>query len=191
MADVKITPFLFEAEMLVRVIDRSGAPWFVAKDVCSALGIVWKGSDSTGPLGEMENDEKSVHTVDTPGGPQEMTIISESGLYALIFRSRKPEAKRFRKWVTAEVLPAIRRTGGYGRPAPAPQVEEDEEVQTADGLKLRKVNTAIRCFGERAGAQLWARLGLDMVPAMRPVLAQLDMLEIETVSVTRVREVAP
>lgn len=61
----------------------------------------------------MDDDEKGVNTIDTPGGKQEISIVSESGLYALIFKSRRPEAKKFRRWVTSEVLPAIRKTGSY------------------------------------------------------------------------------
>ena len=67
----------------------------------------------------MDDDEKGIITGETLGGAQKMTVISESGLYSLILRSRKPEAKRFKKWVTKEVLPSIRKTGGYGRNTPA------------------------------------------------------------------------
>ena len=121
----QVMPFLFEGEALVRVLTKSDAPWFVAKDVCSVLGIVWKGSDSTGPLAEMDNDEKSTFTVETAGGNQEMVVLSESGLYSLIFRSRKPAAIRFRKWVTSEVIPAIRKTGSY---ALATETERQPEI---------------------------------------------------------------
>ncbi|MGE4292377.1 MAG: BRO family protein [Desulfovibrio sp.] len=114
-----LIPFDFDGNA-VRVVLRDGEPWFVAKDVCQCLGIVWKGSDSTGPL--LDDDEWIASVVPTPGGPQKMACVSESGLYSLIFTSRKPEARRFRKWVTSEVLPSIRRTGGYaflaGQPCP-------------------------------------------------------------------------
>lgn len=91
-----------------------GEPWFVAKDVCVALGIE-KYRDA---LGRLDDDEKGCPvTVDTLGGPQKMSAVNESGLYNLIFQSRKPEAKKFRKWVTSEVLPSIRKTGSYVAPA--------------------------------------------------------------------------
>lgn len=134
-----ITQFLFEGEALVRVVSRDGEPWFVAKDVCGVLGIVWKGSDSTGPLSSMDDDEKGVQIVDTLGGAQEMIVVSESGLYALVFRSRKPAAHRFRKWVTGEVLPSIRKTGGYSR-EPRAQVLPPISDQVQDvALNLRIV----------------------------------------------------
>ena len=96
----------------VRVVERSGEPWFVAADVCRALGL-----DSTGKaLTRLDDDEKGVNSIHTLGGSQMMTIINESGLYALVLGSRKPEAKAFKRWVTHEVLPAIRRTGRYEAP---------------------------------------------------------------------------
>lgn len=100
--------FTFSAQTL-RVIMRDGEPWFVAADVCEALTI----SNNRDALCRLDDDEKGVATTDTPGGQQEMTIINESGLYSLILTSRKPEAKKFKKWVTSEVLPAIRKTGRY------------------------------------------------------------------------------
>lgn len=109
-----IMPFAF-GEQPVRVEDRDGETWFVAADVCTVLEIA-KHRDAVARLDE---DETSTVIVDTPGGPQRMAAISESGLFALILRSRKPAARRFRKFVTAEVLPTIRRTGSYGAPAVA------------------------------------------------------------------------
>jgi len=89
-----------------------GVVWFVAADVRRVLGL----RDATSAIRHLDEDEKGPHIVRTPGGDQELSIISESGLYALILRSRKPEARAFRKWVTAEVLPAIRRHGFYALP---------------------------------------------------------------------------
>lgn len=107
MAD--ITPFNFGTHA-VRVITRNNQPWFVASDVCQALGY----SNSRKAVADhLDDDEKGVTTSDTLGGKQQLTIISESGLYALVLRSRKPEARKFAKWVTSEVLPSIRQTGGY------------------------------------------------------------------------------
>lgn len=170
----RITPFLFEGEGLIRVMDRSGDPWFIAADVCRTIGL----GNATMAVRPLDDDEKGISSIETPGGPQEVIVISEGGLYTLILRSRdatKPGtvAHRFRKWVTSEVLPTIRRTGGYS--APEPERDEGEESETPDGLKLRKVNTASRVFGERAGAQLWVKLGLDWVPAMAAVVRQADI----------------
>ncbi len=97
----------------VRIIERFNEPWFVAADVCEVLSI----SKYRDAVARLDDDEGCPVVVDTPGGPQEMTAISEPGLYKLIFRSNKPEAKRFSRWVTHEVLPAIRRHGFYSSPA--------------------------------------------------------------------------
>ena len=94
-----------------RVVGRDGEPWFVLADVCKRLEIV----QTAAAARILDEDEKDVFSMHTPGGRQDVTIISESGLYSLILRSRKETAKKFRKWITAEVLPQIRKTGGYGR----------------------------------------------------------------------------
>lgn len=98
----------------IRVMtDDQGEPWFVAKDVCAILGL----SNPRTSLALLDEDEKGVHTMDTPGGKQELTTVNESGLYSLILRSRKPEAKAFRRWVTSEVLPSIRKHGMLEHPS--------------------------------------------------------------------------
>lgn len=95
---------------LVRIHERDGAPWFVAKDVCGVLGL----TNASKALQALDDDEKSGVTISDPHGrKQESNIISESGLYKLIMRSRKPAAKAFVKWITAEVLPSIRKHGAY------------------------------------------------------------------------------
>lgn len=99
--DFKSTP--------VRALDRAGQPWFVAADVCRVLDL----SNVTESLRGLDDDELTSELLNSDTQGRTMRLISESGLYALIFKSRKPEAKTFRKWVTSEVLPAIRRTGGY------------------------------------------------------------------------------
>lgn len=86
-----------------------GEPMFVAKDVCAALEI----KNSRDALARLDDDEKDVVLTDTPGGEQRMQAVNEAGLYVLVLSSRKPEAKAFKRWVTHEVLPAIRRDGGY------------------------------------------------------------------------------
>lgn len=101
----------------VRTIMIDDAPWFVATDVCAALGI----SNSRDALLKLDDDEKGVALTDTLGGKQSLAIVNESGLYTLVLRCRdavKPGTvpHRFRKWVTGEVLPAIRKTGSYGNP---------------------------------------------------------------------------
>lgn len=96
----------------VRTVIKDGDPWFVLKDVCKALGI----KNSRMVSNALDADEKDVSLADTLGGRQNATIINESGLYTVILRSDKPEAKPFRKWVTSEVLPSIRKHGAYLSP---------------------------------------------------------------------------
>ncbi|WP_312963909.1 BRO-N domain-containing protein [Stutzerimonas nitrititolerans] len=107
-ATAQVIPFRFEArEVRTMLIDDQ--PWFVAADVASALQYL----TAKDMARNLDDDEKGRQIVPTPGGEQEMTVINESGLYSAILRSRKAEAKRFKKWVTAEVLPAIRKHGRY------------------------------------------------------------------------------
>ncbi len=104
----------------VRAVTLDGEPWFVAADVCRALGL----GNSRQTLSYLDDDEKGVITSDTLGGKQEMSTINEPGLYSLILRSRKPEAKAFKRWITHEVIPSIRKTGGYIAAKPDETPEE-------------------------------------------------------------------
>ncbi len=99
----------------VRTVQRDGEPWFALADVCRVLGV----RNSRDTASRLEDDEKGVEQIDTLGGTQKMTIINEPGLYSVILRSDKPQAKSFKRWVTHEVLPAIRKTGQYKTPAKA------------------------------------------------------------------------
>lgn len=93
----------------VRVAEIDGEPWFIAADVCRALDVK-NGRDA---VSRLDDDEKGVALTDTLGGKQEMAAVSEAGLYALVLSSRKPEAKAFKRWVTHDVLPSIRKHGAY------------------------------------------------------------------------------
>ncbi len=107
--------FSFEGAA-VRTITRDGEPWFVAADVCQVLDH----GNARQVVSRLDDDEKDVLIMDTLGGRQQMTVINEAGLYLLILlilTSRKPEAKAFKRWITAEVIPAIRKTGSYAVPA--------------------------------------------------------------------------
>ena len=169
----EIIPFDFE-EQAVRVVMKDDAPWFVAADACRVLGI----ENHRNVVARLDDDEKGVHTMDTLGGSQQMTIISESGLYALIFTSRKDEARRFRKWVTAEVLPAIRATGRFlaqdddddGRPLAFPPGSEMvtgiASCTARDMLAwLDLIREARRIGGRPAGLRMWAQSPL---PPLEP-----------------------
>ena len=96
----------------VRVVDVKGEPWFVAKDVCTCLDL----PDTSKAIERLDDDEKGTNSILTLGGKQAMSIVSESGLYSLALTSRKPEAKTFKRWITHEVLPSIRKTGSYAKP---------------------------------------------------------------------------
>ncbi|WP_217424092.1 Bro-N domain-containing protein [Magnetospirillum sp. UT-4] len=118
--------------------DNAGMPWFVAADVCRCLEI---GTEQTRRLDE---DEKGLRTVQTPGGPQQMATVNEPGVYRLVFTSRKPSAERFKRWLAHDVLPTIRRTGGYPAAAPAADLPADLRVQ------VEMVREARLTFGRSA-----------------------------------------
>lgn len=130
----QIFPFSF-GEHGVRVIMRGDEPWFVAADICGALGY----KNTTQAIADnLDADERYICQIERGGS---LVIISESGLYALILRSRKPEARRFAKWVTAEVLPALRKTGAYSsttRQAPSalPPLQDDTYRQQAQAMAM-------------------------------------------------------
>lgn len=161
MSAVALQSFGFEGQT-VRVMDRRDAPWFVAQDVCACLEI----GNHRQAVSRLDEDERdAVTTSDAIGRMQEQVIISESGLYALIFKSRKQAAIRFRKWVTSEVLPALRRTGHYNLAAandtPLQQMSLDDMERLRVGMAV--VNTACRTWGIPAGRTVWERLGLPDV----------------------------
>lgn len=107
----EIQTFNFNS-LLLRALLIDGEPYFIAKDAATALGYSQPGH----MLRMLDDDEKGLHKVDTHGGTQQMSTITESGLYKAIFNSRKPEAKAFNRWVTKEVIPTIRKTGQYQAP---------------------------------------------------------------------------
>lgn len=146
----------------VRVVMIAGDPWFVANDVCRVLGLV----NGRKAVGDLDDDEKGVTISDTLGGRQEMNVVSESGMYTLVFKSRKPEARRFRKWVTSEVLPSLRRTGVYQLhdAEPPPQLPSDlDPPRLTAGVAV--VREARRLFGPAAARALWSQVGLPAVIA--------------------------
>lgn len=151
----QIIPFDFE-DQTVRIIMRGNDPWFVAADVCRIVGI----ANSRDAVSRLDDDEKGVGKTDTLGGSQQLTIISESGLYTLILRSNGATTPgtvqhRFRKWVTAEVLPTLRRTGRYEMPSArrAPAADADfaaELVAMSLNDRLAIVRETRHLFGRSA-----------------------------------------
>lgn len=133
----------------VRTIQIDGEPWWVLKDVCMVLNI----GNARDVFNRLDDDEKGVDQIDTLGGKQNMQIVNESGLYNVILRSDKPEAKPFRKWVTSEVLPSIRKHGAYMTPETLEQaiLNPDMMIRLCTALKdeqeknkeLRFVNSSL------------------------------------------------
>lgn len=132
----------------VRTVIIDNEPWFVGKDVAEALG--YKNTRQALSTNVMSED-KGVHSVDTPSGTQQMTIINESGLYALIFGSKLDSAKRFKHWVTSEVLPSIRRTGSYQKPMTPEQMMriQLEMIDDVSGRVTKLENTMNIDYGQQ------------------------------------------
>lgn len=174
--------FDFE-ETAVRVQLVDDEPWWVANDVCDVLELEKKGSHNLGPL---EEDEKQMLPLMTSGGVQHMWMISESGLYSLIFRSRKEKARRFRKWVTSEVLPSIRKHGRYELPDLPSGTPLENALAEHDLVKASKLDERLgllrqytRHFGPTKGRRMWMALGLPTLPEDKQdlVLANLEFAD--------------
>lgn len=149
----------------VRAVDRGGQPWFVAKDVCDCLDI--RTNDAANSLDE---DEKGYESIVSLGGAQQTLIISEPGLYSLILRSRKPDAKAFKRWLVHEVIPSIRRHGVYATPQTVEAMLNDPETTI-------KILTALK--DERAQRQaLEARAEAD-----RPKVVFAESIEVARTSI--------
>lgn len=106
----QIIPFRYAEARELRTVTIDGEPWFVAGDVAEILDM----GNIRPSLALLDDDERGVHTVDTLGGQQSVAVVSEAGLYSLILRSRKTEAKAFKRWITHTVLPEIRKYGAFG-----------------------------------------------------------------------------
>ena len=141
----------------VRTVVVDNDPWFSAADVCAVLGV----KNHRDALQHLDDDEKGVVSNDTPGGIQKISIINESGLYSLVLRSRKPEAKPFIKWVTKEVLPAIRKTGQYVAKQYAANHGDSLTKDEADTIRDMLRNAAEKAPQEKQKAimlQGWSKL---------------------------------
>ena len=165
-----VTNFAFE-DHLVRMVEIDGEPWFVAKDVCSVLDV----QNVSQAVAALDDDEKGVGSTDTLGGSQEMLVVSEGGLYTLMLRSRQATtpgtpSHRFRKWVTAELLPTIRKTGQWAPEGPSP-------FDMADlGFRLQMVRETWLTMGRKAAQPLLQamldELGLTAAAPASPSPAQ-------------------
>jgi len=143
----------------VRIADIDGEPWFTAADLAAILEL----GNVHSSLALLDDDERRIHTMETPGGPQALTVVSEPGMYSLILRSRKPQARAFRRWITHEVLPAIRRTGTYrSAPAHVPPIDSPEDVlrlaAAFHDAAQRLVGAERRAADLELGAEAWSAL---------------------------------
>ncbi|MGN5100222.1 phage antirepressor [Aeromonas veronii] len=126
----------FEGHNIRIITDQQGEPWFVAADIAKVLEY----TEASAMTRHLDDDEKGLSIVQTLGGSQEQITINESGLYSAILRSRKPEAKLFKRWVTFEVLPSIRKHGGYiaGQEQDAPELIMAKALMVAQSVIDRK-----------------------------------------------------
>lgn len=136
----------------IRTVEIGGEPWLVGKDVAAALGYGKGKSLANAIANHVDPEDKGVTELMTPGGMQKVTIINESGLYSLILSSKLPGSKKFKRWVTAEVLPSIRKTGGYSVPS-----AEDAPASKKD---IADLTAAVQLLIERMDAQAASRPAL-------------------------------
>lgn len=137
----------------IRTVELDGEPWLVGKDVAEALGYK---NPRQAMASNVDAEDRGVHTVDTPSGKQEMAIINESGLYSLVLSSKLPGAKRFRRWVTTEVLPSIRKHGAYMTPETLEEaiLNPDIMIRLCQQLKSEQdKNMALRADNSRLAVQ--------------------------------------
>lgn len=174
----EIAIFAFDSAA-VRTLDLNGEPWFVATDIAKILGY----SEAEKMTRMLDDDERGTHNVGTPSSNQhgefeydvKLTIINESGLYAAILKSRRPEAKSFRKWVTSEVLPSIRKRGSYTAPQNQPSNPPFVSTNPAHGADLAvAADRTFRSF-MRAGRSAGLRLPQALRVANQKTLERTGM----------------
>jgi prophage antirepressor-like protein len=124
----------------VRTLTIDGDPWFVARDVCNVFGLV----NVARSLSRLPDEYRQHRTVNTLGGPQSVSVISEPGVYWLAFSSRKPQAEAFTNWVTQEVLPSIRKTGKYRLPTAETVPTTLADALLLEGHRQKKIEEAAR-----------------------------------------------
>jgi prophage antirepressor-like protein len=143
-----LIPFTYHNHAIRTAQHDDGSTWWVAADVCTILAL----RNVSEACSRLDDDEKGIQLVDTPGGPQELLIVNEPGLYRLITRSRKKEATDFRRWVFHEVLPQIRKTGSYGQPS-TPAVINPEHQLMIDMIVRIDQNEQRALLAEAAAAR--------------------------------------
>lgn len=146
----------------IRAVELDGEPWFVGKDVAAGLGY----KDTINALkAHVDDEDKRGWRITTPSGEQEMTIINESGVYSLIFSSKLEKARAFKRWVTAEVLPSLRKHGAYIAPNAAPQGVEAAAFQAMlqpIAAAVETLTAAVQALNSRMDGQEWG--GMRALP---------------------------
>lgn len=158
----------------VRTTVQNGEPWFAGKDVATALGYT---ETAKAVRTHVDEEDKGVVEMDTPGGKQNLTVINESGLYSLVLSSKLPTAKKFKRWVTSEVLPSIRKNGGY--------IAGQETMSEAE-LMAKALMVAQRTLAER---ELQLSRAEVKIAIMEPKADYFDEL-VERNTLTNFRETA-
>lgn len=182
----EVSIFKFEESFTIRTVVKDSEPWFVAKDVCEVLGL----TNPSEALKSLDSDEKSTlrNSEGRAGaGAQCFNIINESGLYALVIRSNKPNARKFRKWITSEVLPAIRKTGRYDIRREA-EKQPDAPLNSASAVAGRF--SMLRYHGVEVipGDELRRRLGITKgklsawLYSYRPMIDGVDFFHVNGVT---------
>lgn len=187
----QIIPFGY-GDKLVRVIkDENGEPLWVAKDVCDILGY---SKDLNSVVSKLDEDEKLIRKISVSGQNRDMICITESGLYNLIFRSNKPEAKTFTKWVTSEVLPSIRKTGSYqvqqrGNTDLFPDLQytggkvahifHSNNLNPSAFINVKVINKLEKMFGKREVREFYSELcGIEINDVVRELNDTDDDMEL-------------
>jgi prophage antirepressor-like protein len=153
----------------VRTVSQYGNPWFVARDLCEVLEI----ANVSMALSRLDDDEKGISLIDTLGGRQRLSIVNESGMYSLVLTSRKPEAKAFRKWLTNDVIPAIRETGSYS--TSTPRLSEAELIVKIAQSNLELTNTVV----EMASTVVDLRGRVEVLESVRETITLSPSVAIE------------
>lgn len=164
-----ITPYLFEGEHLIRTVEQDGEACFVGMDVCKVLGI----RDHKQALERLDGDERGWCIVPPQQGEDQargMIVVSEAGVYRLVFTSRKPVAERFKRWLAHDVIPSIRRTGGYGLQS-APPGPPANEHRSFPEWPMDEMRTKLKCvdgyrmlYGIMAAQWISPQLGFPSPP---------------------------
>lgn len=162
----------------VRTAEREGEPWFVGKDVAQALGYGEGKSLANAVANHVDEEDKGVTELMTPGGKQKMTIINESGLYSLVLSSKLPGAKKFKRWVTSEVLPSIRRRGVYATDRAIEEMIADPDTAIRLLREIKEERQKVRALEIKAEEDRPKVLFADSVSASSTAILVGDLAKL-------------